>query len=121
MAFRIPPTLIALVTTALMAVPAQAQPSDKSAPDPRPDNPTRNLPSDTGSQTTQPSGAVTGAGQPQGTLPQPDSGKGGVEERARKDSGAEGNGAAKAADDGRASDHTGAKRKGAPGNDGKRP
>lgn len=62
---------------------AHAQEAEKS--DPRPGDATRNLPSDTGSQTTQPSGAVTGAGQPQGTLPQADYGApGGAEQRARE-------------------------------------
>ena len=61
---------------------AQAQGGGTS---PRPTNPTANLPSDTGSQTTLPSGAVTGAGQPQGTTRQPDVGNpGGLERRARE-------------------------------------
>ena len=61
---------------------AHAQEAEKT--DPRPRDATRNLPSDSGSPTTQPSGAVTGAGQPQGTLPQADDGApGGVEQRAR--------------------------------------
>ena len=61
--------------------PAQTQTSPTPA---RPANPTKNLPSDTGSQTTLPSGAVTGAGQPQGTGRQPDVGSpGGLERRAR--------------------------------------
>jgi hypothetical protein len=51
---------------------------------PRPSNPTKNLPSDSGSQTTTPSGAVTGAGHAHGTMRQPDVGApGGLEPRAR--------------------------------------
>lgn len=50
----------------------------------RPRNPTKNLPSDSGSQTTTPSGAVTGAGHAHGTIRQPDVGApGGLEPRAR--------------------------------------
>ena len=50
----------------------------------RPRNPTANLPSDSGSQTTTPAGAATGAGQPQGMTRQPDVGSpGGLERRAR--------------------------------------
>ena len=57
-----------------------------SADTPRPRDSTLNLPSDSGSQTTLPSGAVTGAGQPQGTTRQPDVGApGGLERRARTD------------------------------------
>jgi hypothetical protein len=76
-----------MTTAALAAVaPAHAQQSKPSAAAPRPANPEANLPSDTGSQTTLPSGAVTGAGQPQGTTPQPDYGRpGGLEERARRE------------------------------------
>jgi hypothetical protein len=78
----------ALATIATIAVlahaPAHAQPIGDATVDPRPADPTANLPSDTGAQTTLPSGAVTGAGQPQGTLPQPDDGApGGLEQRAR--------------------------------------
>jgi hypothetical protein len=51
----------------------------------RPRDSTANLPSDTGSQTTLPSGAVTGAGQPQGKGKQADVGSpGGLEPRARQ-------------------------------------
>jgi hypothetical protein len=50
----------------------------------RPADPTANLPSDSGSHTTLPSGAVTGAGLPEGTGKQPDIGEpGGLEPRAR--------------------------------------
>lgn len=50
----------------------------------RPADSTANLPSDSGSHTTLPSGAVTGAGLPEGTGKQPDVGKpGGLEPRAR--------------------------------------
>jgi hypothetical protein len=52
----------------------------------RPSDATANLPSDTGSQTTLQSGAVTGAGQPQGTTMQPDVGEpGGLERQARRE------------------------------------
>lgn len=55
-------------------IPAEARPRDATA----------NLPSDTGSQTALPTGAVTGAGQPQGTTMQADVGApGGLERRAR--------------------------------------
>lgn len=64
---------------------------------PRPADATANLPSDTGSQTTLPSGAVTGAGQPQGRTVQPDVGApGGLERRARAEERA-GEGAPRAA------------------------
>jgi len=54
--------------------------------DPRPEDPTANLPSAAGSQSELPSGAVTGAGHAYGTVVQPDLGKpGGLEERARAD------------------------------------
>jgi hypothetical protein len=50
----------------------------------RPVDSTANLPSDSGSHTTLPSGAVTGAGLPEGSGKQPDVGKpGGLEPRAR--------------------------------------
>ena len=76
----------ALATACVLAhAPAHAQHAGSAPVDPRPANPAANLPSDTGVQTTLPSGAVTGAGQPQGTLPQPDDGApGGVEQRARE-------------------------------------
>lgn len=80
----------AVVVTAAMAAlacnPVQSQqPAAKAQPPARPANPAANLPSDSGSQTTLPSGAVTGAGQPQGTGVQPDVGSpGGLERRARR-------------------------------------
>ena len=96
MTWKINATVAAFATAAILAiphgraqerqpVPVNPRPANPAAPvDPRPANPAANLPSDTGSQTTLPSGAVTGAGQPQGTLPQPDDGApGGVEQRAR--------------------------------------
>jgi hypothetical protein len=50
----------------------------------RPEDSTANLPSDSGSHTTLPSGAVTGAGLPEGTGKQLDIGApGGLEPRAR--------------------------------------
>lgn len=75
---------ICLAAAALIAgACAHAQDAEKT--DPRPRDATRNLPSGSGSQTTQPSGAVTGAGQPQGTQPKADYGApGGVEPRARE-------------------------------------
>ena len=84
--------LAAALSFGAPAVSAQ-QPAADSA---RPRNPAANLPSDTGSQTTNPSGAVTGAGQPQGTTIQRDVGSpGGLERRARRDArGAGGTGAA---------------------------
>ena len=79
------PMFAALAMVSVLACgPAQAQQPSHMPRDPRPADPAANLPSDTGVQTTLPSGAVTGAGQPQGTLPQPDDGApGGVEQRAR--------------------------------------
>lgn len=75
------------LATVSIACPTHAQqPGAKpQAQDPaRPKNPAANLPSDTGSQATMPSGAVTGAGQPQGKGVQPDVGApGGLERRAR--------------------------------------
>jgi hypothetical protein len=70
--------------------------AQQPAADPaRPRSPGANLPSDTGSQTTNPSGAVTGAGQPQGTTTQRDVGSpGGLEPRARRDARAAGAGGA---------------------------
>jgi len=80
-------TIAAFATATVLAIPqAGATPSTTVPVDPRPKNSAENLPSDTGSQTTLPSGAVTGAGQPQGTLPQADDGApGGVEQRARRE------------------------------------
>ena len=70
------------------------QPGAADKPPARPANAASNLPSDTGAQTTQPSGAVTGAGQPQGTGRQPDVGApGGLERRARQAERAAGGGA----------------------------
>lgn len=78
--------LVALAAASIFAsVPAHAQQSGAATSAP-PADPTANLPSATGSQTTLPSGAVTGAGQPQGTVKQPDVGApGGLEERARRE------------------------------------
>jgi hypothetical protein len=80
-------TLAAFATAAILAIPhGHAELSTTVPVDPRPTNSVENLPSDTGAQTTLPSGAVAGAGQPQGTLPQPDDGApGGVEQRARRE------------------------------------
>jgi hypothetical protein len=77
--------LATIATAAVLAhTPVHAQQAGDATVDPRPADPTANLPSDTGAQTTLPSGAVTGAGQPQGTLPQADDGApGGLEQRAR--------------------------------------
>ena len=76
---------LALVT---FDAPAQQQPAGSvqtpSGQPARPRDSTVNLPSDTGSQTTTPAGAATGAGQPQGMTRQPDVGSaGGLEKRAR--------------------------------------
>jgi hypothetical protein len=80
------PVFAAVAAASVLAhTPARAQPAGSAPVDPRPADGAANLPSDTGVQTTLPSGAVTGAGQPQGTLPQPDDGApGGVEQRARE-------------------------------------
>jgi len=57
-------------------------PSGKPA---RPADATANLPSDSGAHATLPTGAVTGAGRPDGMTDQPDVGApGGLEERARR-------------------------------------
>jgi hypothetical protein len=95
-----------IVSAAALAVGAvQAQTQQRSTTegqilpaDPaRPKNPKANLPSDSGVQVTQPTGAVTGAGQPQGAIPQRDSGSpSGVEIRAREEARA----GAKEADEG---------------------
>jgi hypothetical protein len=59
----------------------------------RPADSTANLPSDSGSQTTLPSGAVTGAGHPEGVGRQPDVGApGGLEPRARQQAREQGRG-----------------------------
>lgn len=79
---RSSPILFAFAACLLATSPAHAQPPGT---DPRPKE-TNQLPSDTGVQMTQPSGAVTGAGQPQGTLPQPAADTaGGLEEKARRE------------------------------------
>lgn len=79
---------LAAFATAAILIGSQvyAQQTGKVPASPRPADPTANLPSDTGSQTTLPSGAVTGAGQPQGTTRQRDVGApGGLETRARRE------------------------------------
>ena len=75
---------VALALSLTAASVEAQQPSSK--PDPaRPANPAANLPSDSGSQTTLPSGAVTGAGRAEGKGRQPDVGApGGLERRARQ-------------------------------------
>ena len=76
--------IAALEGAAAGAYAQQQQPT--TTPPARPRDPAANLPSDTGSQTTLPRGAVTGAGQPQGTQRQPDVGSpGGLEPRARRE------------------------------------
>ena len=87
----------------LVGTQVHAQQTGNVPGSPRPANPAANLPSDTGSQTTLPSGAVTGAGQPQGTTRQPDVGSpGGLETRARRDArGAGATGATAAGAEGR--------------------
>jgi hypothetical protein len=79
--------ITALATAAILAsAHVHAQQGGNVPANPRPADPTANLPSATGSQTTLPSGAVTGAGQPQGTVKQPNAGApGGLEERARRE------------------------------------
>lgn len=79
--------LNALAAAAILAsAQVYAQQGGNVPSSPRPADPTANLPSATGSQTTLPSGAVTGAGQPQGTVKQPNVGApGGLEERARRE------------------------------------
>jgi hypothetical protein len=86
--------LSALATSMLLAAPdalAQTSPSatTKNAPaaaDPRPLDPTANLPSDTGAHSRTPAGAVTGAGHPQGRPLEHDVGApGGLETRARQE------------------------------------
>lgn len=84
--------LVALAWAAAMLASGQVsaqQQTDSTAAVPardpaRPMDPTANLPSDSGSHTTLPTGAVTGAGLPEGTGRQPDIGApGGLEPRAR--------------------------------------
>ena len=78
--------LASAAAAVVFALPAYAQQSAGVPNDPRPADPTANLPSATGSQTTLPSGAVTGAGQPQGTTRQPEVGApGGLQPRARQE------------------------------------
>lgn len=74
---------IAAATAGALATFAAGAQAPANAPL-RPKDPTANLPSDTGSQTVIPGGAVTGAGQPQGMTKQQDVGApGGLERRAR--------------------------------------
>lgn len=87
-------TLAAVAAAAIFATMAHAQQSGDVPATPRPADPTANLPSGTGAQTTLPSGAVTGAGQPQGTVKQPRAGApGGLEQRARREARTGGTGA----------------------------
>jgi hypothetical protein len=97
--FRIAlPFLAAAALAACSEAPPTPEVQTGSSPV-RPDNPAANLPSDSGAQTTLPSGAVTGAGQPQGTVAQPDVGSGGgLEQRARQDERAGGDSAARVED-----------------------
>jgi hypothetical protein len=68
------------------ALAQQSSSGSQKADTYRPSDPTANLPSDSGSQTTLPSGAVTGAGLPYGKGKQPDIGApGGAEPRAREE------------------------------------
>lgn len=86
--------LAAFATAAVLgAAPVGAQQSVAAPDKARPADPTANLPSDRGAQTTLPSGAVTGAGHPQGTTPEPNAAApGGVVERARDQARSEGKG-----------------------------
>lgn len=82
--------LTSLAATALLTAcgesPSLPEVQQTASSDARPRDATANLPSDSGSQTTLPSGAVTGAGQPQGKGVQPDVGAaGGLERRARQE------------------------------------
>lgn len=89
-------SVIAAIATAAIFAGAyvHAQQGGNVPASPRPADPTANLPSASGSQTTLPSGAVTGAGQPQGTTRQPKVGApGGLEERARREARTGGTGA----------------------------
>ena len=88
------PRTVAAILASLVAAGGHALAQQSSTPsstlekaDPsRPRDPTANLPSDSGSQTTLPSGAVTGAGLPYGKGKQPDVGNpGGAEPRAREE------------------------------------
>jgi hypothetical protein len=81
---------VPLMAAAALAACSEGPPTPEvqrtAASDVRPADPTANLPSDSGSHTTLPSGAVTGAGHPQGTGVQPDVGApGGLERRARQE------------------------------------
>lgn len=81
MAAAVGAALLLLACSEAPPLPEVAAPTPNTA---RPADATANLPSDSGSQTTLPSGAVTGAGQPQGTTVQRDVGApGGLEPRAR--------------------------------------
>ena len=74
----------AIAFAALSAMAVTDATAQQVPANPRPRDSTANLPSDSGSQTVQPGGAVTGAGHPQGTGIQPDVGQpGGLERRAR--------------------------------------
>jgi hypothetical protein len=60
-------TAIAIAGEDSLAAEHRKKAQPELQPDPaRPANPTDNLPSASGAQTTTPAGAVTGAGQPQG-------------------------------------------------------
>jgi hypothetical protein len=76
--------IAALAVSACSESPPQPELQANASIPARPADSTAVLPSDSGSQTTLPSGAVTGAGQPQGLARQPDVGNpGGLETRAR--------------------------------------
>jgi hypothetical protein len=78
--------LAAFAAAAMFSGAAAAAPPTPVIDDPRPRDSTANLPSATGSQTTLPGGAVTGAGQPQGRTIQPEVGApGGLQPRARSE------------------------------------
>ncbi len=75
-----------VLVTACDESPPQPEVQPTAVSEVRPADSTANLPSDSGSQTTLPTGAVIGAGQPQGTGVQPDIGApGGLERRARRE------------------------------------
>jgi hypothetical protein len=85
-------TTLAAALAAILATggPATAQQSSatagQTADTARPRDSTANLPSDSGAQTSLPSGAVTGAGHPHGKGKQADVGApGGAEPRAREE------------------------------------
>jgi hypothetical protein len=76
--------IAALAVSACSESPPQPEVQANAGIPARPADSTAVLPSDSGSQTTLPTGAVTGAGQPQGLAVQPDVGNpGGLETRAR--------------------------------------